>query len=475
MGKGNKSMGKGKSSSKSRVDIDPGICSSKNGKVKDKHPNGTNNIRGSKRAKNYKSCEEVEFSNHLHSVDLVIRSRKDTASSETVPIIATIHGFSVIEMPSDGNCMFHSIADQLNLIRSNYGNNSKSSSSINSSKKSCDHHTHHEIRAKVMDTIARYHEYFKAFHWDEEETFQAYISRLRVTGEWGGNSELVAASRLLRCNIYIFQHDALPSKIEYDPTDTSFESPGTQQSVALKGRKGSQKNPSTDNRVCSAYPNLFLSFHGDCHYNSMHPLRIEDCSGKSTGVLHSDEVPSVATCTESSRADAIENDDATEFNEFASDSVIQAPESSPATQGEVPAAGTEGGEPHPNPSMESSDTIGADGGDDIDNDHKEEGDKGEDSDGYLDSTRSSSIGGDAGGGGRVRFNKHKLKGKNGNDGPVLSKKEQRKLSKMFARQASLSGASTSGANCGGNARNADTSISTSSEHKSLFSGDLVMI
>ncbi len=65
-------------------------------------------------------------------------------------------GLRVKYMATDGNCMFRSIADQIE------GNT--------------DHH--HRYRGQIMDYIAANEEYFTPFI-EDDETFEDYVSRMR--------------------------------------------------------------------------------------------------------------------------------------------------------------------------------------------------------------------------------------------------------------------------------------------------------
>lgn len=87
-------------------------------------------------------------------------------------------------MAADGNCLFRSLSDQLYW---DYGSN------------------HEEVRADVCDLLALHKEEFSLFlvldeNEDDEDAsdFESYVTKMRKSGEWGGNLELVAASRLYR-------------------------------------------------------------------------------------------------------------------------------------------------------------------------------------------------------------------------------------------------------------------------------------
>lgn len=85
-------------------------------------------------------------------------------------------------MAADGNCLFRSLSDQL---YHDFGNN------------------HELVRREVCDYLAGHESEFSAFLVldDEDEDasdFTTYVETMRRDGEWGGNLELVVASRLYR-------------------------------------------------------------------------------------------------------------------------------------------------------------------------------------------------------------------------------------------------------------------------------------
>ena len=95
-------------------------------------------------------------------------------------------GLEIIEMNSDGNCLFRALSDQL---FGDHGNN------------------HWDVRSDVCDFIKSHEGDFKVFlvfededDEDQEEEdardFEHYIQNMRQDGEWGGNLEIVAAARL---------------------------------------------------------------------------------------------------------------------------------------------------------------------------------------------------------------------------------------------------------------------------------------
>jgi OTU domain-containing protein 3 len=88
-------------------------------------------------------------------------------------------------MAADGNCLFRALSDQLFY---DYGN----------------HHV--DVRDEIVDYMVEHKDDFVVFlvlndkDSDEEdaEDFEAYCSEMRNDGTWGGNLELVAASKVYR-------------------------------------------------------------------------------------------------------------------------------------------------------------------------------------------------------------------------------------------------------------------------------------
>ncbi len=125
-----------------------------------------------------------------------------------------------IEMKGDGNCLFRSIAHQL-------GKNPEE---------------HMTFREEVLDYMLNNKDSFMMFiDVDEEditdEVFADYIERMKSFGEWGGHPELYAAAQLYNVDIVVHQWDA--------------------PKYVINGCANAPKTLIT------------LSYHGDCHYNSI--------------------------------------------------------------------------------------------------------------------------------------------------------------------------------------------------------------
>ena len=131
-------------------------------------------------------------------------------------------GVRVVSVQGDGNCLFRSMADQLE------GNPAQ----------------HWHYRKLVVEYIENHREDFEPF-MEDDEPFDAYVARLGRDGEWGGHQELYAASRMLGASFVIHQ----------------FESP-----------RFVIEAPTCAGSSAAAPFALHLSYHGEEHYNSVRSL-----------------------------------------------------------------------------------------------------------------------------------------------------------------------------------------------------------
>eukprot|EP01038_Epipyxis_sp_PR26KG_P012051 gene12051-16127_t len=129
-------------------------------------------------------------------------------------------GLEVKIMRGDGNCLFRSLSDQLTATEDN----------------------HSEYRQRIVDYIVEHQDHFRLFMEDDED-FDAYISRMRRNGEWGGNQELYAASQCLRVNIVVHQVCAPRYILQYENE--------------------------SNNVNMQIIKDIHISYHGECHYNSV--------------------------------------------------------------------------------------------------------------------------------------------------------------------------------------------------------------
>lgn len=132
----------------------------------------------------------------------------------------------IIEMQSDGNCLFRAIS---HTLYQDYGAK------------------HDVIRHEVCNYLEKNEKDFSVYllmDEDEEDVreFQSYVREMREDGTWGGDVEIVCAARLYRRNIMIFSASGCFSVGFH--TDHDAKHP---------------PNPSG--------PDILLSYHENSHYN----------------------------------------------------------------------------------------------------------------------------------------------------------------------------------------------------------------
>ena len=101
------------------------------------------------------------------------------------------------DVDGDGNCLFRSIADQ---IEGNEDN----------------HRVYRDISIKYM---TEHKDYFTLF-LDEDENIDEYIKDMQDNGTWGGHFELVALSAVLGCNFCLHLKDNDPYVVKSDGKGT---------------------------------------------------------------------------------------------------------------------------------------------------------------------------------------------------------------------------------------------------------------
>ncbi|KAK5576510.1 hypothetical protein RB653_007654 [Dictyostelium firmibasis] len=128
-------------------------------------------------------------------------------------------GFIIKDVAGDGNCLFRSIADQLQDAPNE----------------------HRKYREAICKYIERNKDMFAPFIDDEEfESFEEYIQEMREDATWGGHVEIQAASLAYNVNITIHQMD--------------------QPRWEITNHFPPEKNKT-----------IHLSYHNDEHYNSVRP------------------------------------------------------------------------------------------------------------------------------------------------------------------------------------------------------------
>eukprot|EP00882_Tetradesmus_deserticola_P015984 GHRQ01017049.1.p1 GENE.GHRQ01017049.1~~GHRQ01017049.1.p1 ORF type:complete len:462 (+),score=221.66 GHRQ01017049.1:319-1704(+) len=129
-------------------------------------------------------------------------------------------GLRVKQITADGNCFFRALSDQLE------GNE----------------HQHSALRARVVGLMQAHEDDYAPFV-EDDQSWQAYTSRMKKEGTWAGHIELQAASLLLQANIAVYQAGQPRWSITNFPAGSRW---------------------------------LHLSYHDGEHYNSVR--RADDCS-----------------------------------------------------------------------------------------------------------------------------------------------------------------------------------------------------
>lgn len=190
----------------------------------------------------------------------------DSTDEQRLRTLLRKDGFSISKMSGDGNCLFRSLADQLNQL----------------STKSYDHIY---VREKIVNYIEANKETFQLFIEDDENVSD-YIDRIRQPYEWGGYHELYAFTQIFKLDVVVYQVTGPKYIIQYSNItsnrNSSSNSTGSRSTSSSNNRSnrsnGRNSNSShsynssnnIDKRISKS---VQISFHGDCHYNSVVPLR----------------------------------------------------------------------------------------------------------------------------------------------------------------------------------------------------------
>lgn len=159
-------------------------------------------------------------------------------------------GNTIIDMKSDGNCLFRSLSDQLY-----HDSGSK----------------HDVVRDEICNHLSQNKETFECFLLMEDDDedimdFEEYVAKMRGDGEWGGNVELYAASRVYRRSIRIYSSIMGVWMIDYE------DDGGEKKTGNGSNRGGCEEEGGA----------LLLSHHDGDHYNSVHPINKSSNSKQST-------------------------------------------------------------------------------------------------------------------------------------------------------------------------------------------------
>jgi hypothetical protein len=112
----------------------------------------------------------------------IMKHKNQFEDDNSMELTRQLHelGLKMLDIDGDGNCMFRAISDQLFGVVDN----------------------HLEIRKKICEHILKNVDLYQVF---VEESFSGYCDRMGKPGVYGGNLELVAASRVFKVGIAIHQ------------------------------------------------------------------------------------------------------------------------------------------------------------------------------------------------------------------------------------------------------------------------------
>lgn len=158
------------------------------------------------------------------------RGRKAASDDDDVTFrnILLEQGHLIREMNADGNCLFRSLSDQLYDDRGA---------------------KHDIVRSDICSYLSMNREEFMNFllmEDDDEDVIgiDSYIEKMRDDGQWGGNVEVVAATRCYERDIIVFSSEVADGVL------------------CFSCDAGNGKKDATND-------SLMLSYHGNDHYNSV--------------------------------------------------------------------------------------------------------------------------------------------------------------------------------------------------------------
>lgn len=127
----------------------------------------------------------------------------DLKAQERQRMLATMqtHGLQEKEIRADGHCLYSAIADQLEQLEIPLTSAPGEKAGI----------AYKTVRSAAADYIERNPDDFEPFL---EEPLPGYLHKIRETGEWGGQLELMALAKSYGVNINVLQDHGRVEKIE---------------------------------------------------------------------------------------------------------------------------------------------------------------------------------------------------------------------------------------------------------------------
>jgi hypothetical protein len=135
------------------------------------------------------------------------------------------------------------------------------------------------VRNEICNHLSQHRESFECFLLmnDEDEDivdFDEYVSKMREDGEWGGNVELVVASRVYKRDVRIYSGAGGVMLIQYQ------EEEKRQQYDKKEKKKSYDYDDYEEHEGIVYFGDLMLSYHENDHYNSVHKTKSETSEAK---------------------------------------------------------------------------------------------------------------------------------------------------------------------------------------------------
>ncbi|CZT22362.1 related to OTU domain-containing protein 6B [Ramularia collo-cygni] len=111
------------------------------------------------------------------------------------------HGLSEKEIRADGHCLYSAVADQLEQLDIAIGTSPDDKPAL----------AYKAVRSKAAEYIGQHQDDFVPFL---EEPLSDYLHKVRDTGEWGGQLELMALAKTYQIDINVLQDFGRVEKIE---------------------------------------------------------------------------------------------------------------------------------------------------------------------------------------------------------------------------------------------------------------------
>jgi OTU domain-containing protein 6 len=124
------------------------------------------------------------------------------------------HGLQEKEIRADGHCLYAAVADQMET--SGLGPEPRIQPTINGDAQALP--SYKAVRHAAADFISQNSDDFVPFM---EEPLDAYLQKIRETGEWGGHMELMALAKTYRVTINVLHADGRVDKIEPEEGSSS--------------------------------------------------------------------------------------------------------------------------------------------------------------------------------------------------------------------------------------------------------------